>query len=93
MAERAVLRSKGQLTLPTEIRRLAGLNEGDLLEFEVVEGRIVITNLKAVDPEDAWFWTDEWQEGERQAAADFAAGRSEFFESTEAFLAALDAID
>jgi antitoxin PrlF len=93
MAERAILRSKGQLTLPTEIRRRAGLTDGDLLEFDLVEGRIVITNLKAIDPEDAWFWTDEWQDGERQAAADLAAGRSEFYESTEAFLAALDAID
>lgn len=93
MAERAILRSKGQLTLPTEIRRLTGLSDGDLLELDIVEGRIVITKLQTVDPEDRWFWTDEWQEGERQAAADFAAGRSTFYESTEAFLAALDAID
>jgi antitoxin PrlF len=93
MAERAVLRSKGQLTLPTEIRRRAGLHEGDLLEFAIVEGRIVITNLKAIDPDDAWFWTEEWQAGEREASADIAAGRTEVFESTEAFFAALDAID
>ena len=90
MAERAVLRSKGQLTLPTEIRRLAGLDEGDLLEFEVVEGRIVVTTLKAIDPQDAWFWTDEWQAGEREASADIAAGRLVTYESDEAFLRSLE---
>lgn len=92
MAERAILRSKGQLTLPSEIRRLVGLDEGDLLELDVVEGRIVVTKLDTVDAEDRWFWTEEEQARHREAAADIAAGRTEFFESTEAFLAALDAI-
>lgn len=93
MAERAILRSKGQLTLPSEIRRRAGLDEGDLLELDVVEGRIVVTKLQTLDPEDRWFWTDEEQARHREAAADIAAGRTEFYESTEAFLAALDNID
>jgi antitoxin PrlF len=93
MAERAILRSQGHVTLPPEIRRLAGLSEGDLLEFDIVEGRIVVTKLDTVDPEDRWFWTDEWQEGERQAEAELAAGLGTFYESTEAFFAALDAID
>lgn len=93
MAEPAILRSQGHVTLPPEIRRLAGLEEGDLLEFDVVEGRIVATKIDTVDPEDRWFWTDEWQEMTREAEADIAAGRTEVFPSTEAFLAALDAID
>ena len=85
MAERAILRSKGQLTLPTEIRRRAGLSEGDLLEVDVVEGRIVVTKLQTVDPEDRWFWTEEEQARHREAAADIAAGRTQYFGSTEEF--------
>jgi hypothetical protein len=43
-----------------------------------------------IDPDQAWFWTPEWQAKEREADADKAAGRVERFESDEAFLAALD---
>lgn len=42
-------------------------------------------------PDQAWYWTPEWQAGERAAAAGLAAGRSTRFESDEAFLEALEA--
>lgn len=42
------------------------------------------------DADQAWFWTAEWQEGERRADADLAAGRFTRFESDEAFFQALD---
>jgi len=42
------------------------------------------------DPEQAWFWTPEWQQMEKEADDDIAAGRVESFESGEAFLDALD---
>ncbi len=40
-------------------------------------------------PDQAWFWTPEWQAGERQADSDKVAGRFTRYESGEAFLAAL----
>jgi hypothetical protein len=40
--------------------------------------------------DQAWFWTEDWQDGEREANAAIAAGRTTFHESTEDFLAALD---
>ena len=43
------------------------------------------------DLEQAWFWTEEWQRGERQADADKEAGRVTRFVSDEAFVAALKA--
>ena len=43
------------------------------------------------DPDQAWFWTPEWQQMEREADEDIAAGRVESFDSGEAFLAALEA--
>lgn len=52
-----------------------------LLE-EIADGRI--------DPEQAWFWTGEWQEKEREADADLAAGRTTRYESDEEFLATLE---
>ncbi len=43
-----------------------------------------------IDPDQAWFWTPEWQLKEHEAEADKAAGDAERFESDEEFLAALD---
>jgi hypothetical protein len=52
-----------------------------LLE-EISEGRI--------DPEQAWFWTREWQAREHEADKDLAADRITSYGSDEEFLAALD---
>ena len=49
---------------------------------EVTDGRI--------DPDQAWFWTREWQAKEREADEDLAAGRFTRYESDEEFLAAFD---
>ncbi len=89
---RMTLRAKGQLTLPEEIRSAARLEEGDLLEAEVTPDGILLRPQKVIDADQAWFWTPEWQAGEREADADIAAGRVETFESGEEFLAALEAI-
>ncbi|MGD0455965.1 MAG: hypothetical protein ABSB69_20460 [Solirubrobacteraceae bacterium] len=43
-----------------------------------------------IDPEQAWFWTQEWQAKEREADEDLAADRVTRYESDEELLAALD---
>ena len=90
---RTTLRSKGQLTVPEEIRKAARLEAGDPIEVELTDEGILLRPLKTIDPSQAWFWTPEWQEGERRASADIAAGRVRSFASDEEFFAALDAID
>ena len=86
---RTTLRAKGQITLPEDIRRAARLEEGDLLEAEITSEGILLRPQKVIDATQAWFWTPKWQEGEREADADLAAGNSEFFESGEALIEAL----
>lgn len=85
------VRAKGQVTIPAHIRHAARLEEGDPVEVELVDGGILLRPMKLIDASQAWFWTPEWQEGERQADADIAAGRVIRFESDEEFLAYLDA--
>ncbi len=85
------VRAKGQVTIPAEIRQAARLEEGDPVEVEIVDGGILLRPMKMIDASQAWFWTPEWQAGEREADADIAAGRVERFESDEEFLAALEA--
>ena len=89
---RTTLRSKGQITLPEEIRSSARLEEGDLLDAEITDEGILLRPKKVIDATQAWFWTPEWQAGEREADLDRAAGRSETFDSGEAFLDALSDI-
>jgi hypothetical protein len=40
--------------------------------------------------DQTWFWTPEWQEGEREVDEHIAAGRTTYFDSVDEFLAALD---
>lgn len=80
---RMTLRAKGQLTLPEDIRKAARLEEGDLLEAELTDEGILLRPQKVIDASQAWFWTPEWQAGEREADADLAAGRVETFASGE----------
>lgn len=46
--------------------------------------------LREIDPDQVWFWTPEWQEGERQVDAEIAEGRGTIYCSGEEFLAALE---
>lgn len=39
-----------------------------------------------IDPEQAYFWTEEWQAAEREADEDIAAGRIERYDSKDDFL-------
>ena len=85
-----VVRGKGQITIPSEIRKAARLEEGDPVEVEIVDGGILLRPCKVIDATQAWFWQPDWQAGERDAAADLAAGRSRVLESSEAFLSSLE---
>jgi hypothetical protein len=60
----------------------AAVDGAAILLEEITAGRI--------DSEQAWFWTREWQEREREADDDLAAGRATRFESDDEFLTALD---
>lgn len=46
----------------------------------------------AVIPDDqAWYWTEQWQEWEREADEDIAAGRTREFNSVNELIESLDA--
>jgi AbrB family looped-hinge helix DNA binding protein len=45
----ARIQTKGQVTIPTSVRRQAGLSKGDLVDFAFQRGKIVITPKLVVD--------------------------------------------
>ena len=73
----------GQITLPASVRRKLGIEEGDLVEIEVVGEKAVLAPKRLVDKSQAYFWTKRWQEGEKEADEDIKAGRVKTFDSVE----------
>jgi hypothetical protein len=49
--------------------------------------------MARLNPDQAWFWTEEWQVGEREVDREIAAGNVTTFATLEEFDAALDALD
>lgn len=80
----------GQVTLPASIRRRLSINEGDLVEVVVQDDKAVLLPKKLIDSSQAYFWTKEWQESEKEASEDIKAGRVKAFDTVEELLADLD---
>jgi hypothetical protein len=59
------------------------IEEGNFVEIEVVESRAMLTPKRLVDKDQAYFWSREWQEAEREAEEDIRAGRVKEFASVE----------
>jgi len=84
------LRRNGQITLPAEVRRRVRAAEGDVFLAEVGDDdEIVLRKKSLVDASQAYFWTDEWQGGEREAQEDIQSGRVKRFHSAKALVADL----
>lgn len=86
----STLRAKGQLTIPPEIRQAAHLEENAPVYFMITDQGVLLRPGKVIDASQAWFWSDRWQQMEREADASFAAGRHKTFDDAESFLADLD---
>lgn len=81
---RTTLRKKGQLTLPPEVRKALNVDHGDEVEFEIIEpGIVVMRGLKMIPADQAWFWTESWNAGEREASKDIASGRTTLHKSVD----------
>jgi antitoxin (DNA-binding transcriptional repressor) of toxin-antitoxin stability system len=63
--------------------------EGGRLVYLTRDGQRVAAILPA---DQAWYWTDEWQAGEREADEDLARGRRTRFRTDEEFEAFLLAV-
>jgi AbrB family looped-hinge helix DNA binding protein len=90
---RTRLRPKGQITVPPEIRSLLGVGEGDdLIFFSDENGRVVISRAQVIPPDQAWFWSERWQQMEREAEADLAHGRVTEHADVSSALTSLDSL-
>ena len=85
------LRTKGQITVPAEIRSVLGAQEGDdLVFFTDEQGQVIIRRAQIIPPDQAWFWSKRWQRLELEAQEDIEAGRVYTFNDLENALTELD---
>lgn len=89
-SELVTLRRNGQLTLPAELRKKIRAANGDVFVAEVRGAdEIVLRRKQLIDASQAYFWTPDWQEGEREAQVDIRRGRVKRFRSAKALIADL----
>jgi hypothetical protein len=64
------------------------LKPGDEIDIQIEDGiaRLLPVSTIKIPREQAWFWTKEWQEKERQADEDIASGNFRDFENLDALL-------
>ena len=65
--------SKGQTTIPAEIRREVGIEPGDQVVFSIADGRVVIEKVQPID--DVWnagqsAMLNEWNDPEQDVYND-----------------------
>lgn len=89
------VQSRGLLALPRSLRARHGLDEPGA-QVEVIErddGVIELHPHVPVPADQAWFWTERWQEMEREVDTQIERGEGRTHESTEAFLAWLETVE
>lgn len=77
------LKSKSQVTIPKPIVEQLNLKPGDKLEFTMEEDRIIIKPVVIIDRAQAWFYTSEWQEGEKKVDRQIKEGKIHSAESLD----------
>jgi len=80
------IKKRNVITIGQEVRKELNLDEGDILDVSIENGKIVLEPKKLIPADQQWFWTEEWQKGEREAQAEIDAGRIKSFDSMEDFL-------
>jgi AbrB family looped-hinge helix DNA binding protein len=78
-----VLRN-GVIQIPKEVREEVGIEEGDYIDMKINGKDTITLHLKdLVDEDDSWYWSEGWQQMEREADEDIKAGRIKTFENIQ----------
>ncbi len=85
------VQGRGLIAIPSSIRRHFGLDKpGAQVEVIEREGEIVLRPHLAVPTDQTWFWTERWQQMEREVDDAISAGLVTTVDGVEELLADLD---
>ena len=87
--------SKNQIAIPKHVMTALNLKPGDEIDIQIEDGiaRLLPVTTITVPRDQAWYWTKEWQEKERQADEDIAAGNFRDFDNLDALMKELKSED
>jgi AbrB family looped-hinge helix DNA binding protein len=86
MAFTSRVTSRGQITIPQEIRETLHLGEGSVVQFELEGSRVSVVPLALVPADQTWFWTKEHQAKEKEADQDLTEGNYKDFSSADSLI-------
>ena len=73
-----------QITIPKYIRQISGIQEGDMVDINISKtGKIVITPIRLVKREQAYYWADSWQKGIKESEEALKRGDFEVFDTLD----------
>jgi len=79
------VKNKYQIVIPDEVRKSIRVQIGDTLEIVEKDGVLIVKPVVVIDKAQAYFWTEEWQAGEKKAEAAKKKGEyKEFKKASEA---------
>ena len=81
------VRARGVLNLPADVRRRHGLDKPGT-QLEIVErddGVIELRPHVAIPADQAWFWSERWQEMEKEVDKHVKEGKVDTHEDADAF--------
>ncbi|MCK4241299.1 MAG: AbrB/MazE/SpoVT family DNA-binding domain-containing protein [Candidatus Atribacteria bacterium] len=65
----------GHLTIPTKIRKILHIEDGDIVRVGVEDNKIIITPGVIVDKDQAYFFTERCQREIRESQKEFKKGK------------------
>lgn len=89
------VQGRGTVALPAALRKRYHLDQPGA-QVEVTEREDGVLELRpavAVPAAEAWFWSEQWQAGEREVDAHLSRGEVTVSDTVADFLADLDALD
>jgi AbrB family looped-hinge helix DNA binding protein len=88
----ATLTSKGQITIPADVRAELGLEPGAQIEFEVEQGRLIGHEVVTIRASDRWLQHSDVIAAMELSARDVESGRLSEAVSADEFAEQLDAL-
>jgi len=86
------VRERGTITLPAAVRKAARLDRpNSQVEVRLREdGVIELIPVVMIPADQAWYWTEEWQAGEREVDEEAAREEGRVFDSAEEMFETLE---
>ena len=80
----------GHLTIPSKIRKILNIEDGDIVRFTVEDNKIVIAPGAIVDKDQAYFFSERCQKEIRESEKEFKEGKYSSFTSIKNLKKAVD---